>query len=196
MAINFGVGQCVDIFMRAGEMSCSMPLENDRWVLATIALAKADQILVHVSGGVARWLPRQSDALAAPGVHTGYGLARAASHVEVFSHLSANNQILVVYQLKRRTPRYSRPTQFLSHFIRTCQWWMLPNNPSQQIILSLACTMCWPHPSSSRRARQLKMCTREKSAKNHRRNEAASPPVAAKMGGDYCVNIQCTISTT
>ena len=89
MAINFGVGQCVDIFMRAGEMSCSMPLENDRWVLATIAAAKTDRILVHVSGGAARWLPRQSDELAAPGVHTGFGLARAASQVEVF--FQANN---------------------------------------------------------------------------------------------------------
>jgi hypothetical protein len=84
MAINFGVGQCVDIFMRAGEMSCSMPLETDRWVLATIALAKEDRILVHVSGGTARWLPRHESAeLAAPGVHTGFGLGRAVSHVQV-----------------------------------------------------------------------------------------------------------------
>lgn len=91
MAINFGVGQCVDIFMRAGEMSCSMPLENDRWVLATIALAKEDRILVHVSGGSARWLPRQSAELAMPGVYTGGGgLGRAASHARVFSTANSN----------------------------------------------------------------------------------------------------------
>lgn len=77
--MDLSAGKRIDILLRVGELSCSCMLSSDTWVLATIAAVKQGQVMVHISGGKARWVPLTAPELAAPGTRSGAPLVATSA---------------------------------------------------------------------------------------------------------------------